>query len=728
VNLFGVVLHNPAAWIGLAALGAPLLIHLLTRRTPRRIVFPTVRFIRHAQSNLSSVFRVRHWILLLLRTLLLMALLAAFLRPVWHGAAAQSEIESGRRVVVIIVDGSLSMAASRSGGGGPGARARRAARAVLDSLDPGDLCNLIVAAGMPISTFDQPGDNRFHLRQDLESLRPTLERAAPDAALAEALRQIDSIPGFRREIHIVSDFQRTNWQDVSFDLVPASVAIVFESVAEADPQNLAVTDVRAVPGNPVVGEPVEIVCTVANFGQRAARPTLQIALGDEPPLQRPLDLLPGAIVSTSFRLRAGKTGLFEGVASLTASDAGDAGDTALDQLDADNARYFVLPVSDRVEALILTDESPRDPLASHRFLRRALDPFDALGPGRAGSIRCTVRRPDDLTAGDLAKAQLVLVCGSRQWAEPQALLLHDWIARGGSLIQFLASHDDKFNLAALVRLSRAELALPFEPGAQVDLSMRSGYAAIADINDADPMLRGFTRMEDLRRIRFNRFFAAPPAASATILMRFDDGNTALARGGCGLGSVLLCNFVPATDAGDLVKSTLFVPLIHEIAQAMRPHSALFQGTLVGGGCFATVPMPPDGRLPSLFSPAGERLNAVIEPIPSSDAGADQATVVFPRSVANGFYRVRPAAEATAQTTLAVIPVNVDHRESDLNAIELERMRADLGALRDRTLAVNAADPVAMRRLTEGRPVWPWLLMFGMALLLAEQVLTLAWRR
>jgi hypothetical protein len=77
-----IIFGNPALWAGAFALGVPVLIHILTRRTPRRMVFPTLKFLHAAKASQSSLFRIRHWLLLAVRTLLIMLILMAFLKPV----------------------------------------------------------------------------------------------------------------------------------------------------------------------------------------------------------------------------------------------------------------------------------------------------------------------------------------------------------------------------------------------------------------------------------------------------------------------------------------------------------------------------------------------------------------------------------------------------------------------------------------------------------------------
>lgn len=702
--MFGMIFHNPAAWIGLAAIGAPLLIHLLTRRTPKRVIFPTIRFIRKAEANLSSIFRLRHLILLAVRTLLIVAVLIAFLRPaVNHGSIAVADPKAQQRAAIVIVDDSLSMGYSR-GGGGPMARARQAATKLIDSLGAGDRANLIVAGGMPHATFDEPSDNRYQLRLDVQQLKPSLERADLDAAIAEALRQIGPLTGVRKEIHFISDFQRANWEGVGLGRIPESITTTFVSVAEANPQNVAIVEARAVPGNPVVDEPVALVCKVANYGLQPVQTKLTAHIGDEPPIEHPLDLKPGMTVSTTFRIRARKTGLYECTLQLPPDDLPD-----------DNFRHFVLPVADKIEVLILTDEPAQDNAAPHHFLVRALDPF--VG-GRGGTMHCVLRAPDRMTRFDLARAHLVILCGARELSAASAKLLLEYLGQGGSVMQFIASEADKSTLGTLASLSNKELTLPFDVGSRIDHTRHGSPVYLAKINYDDPMMRTFRDLPELRDIPFARYFATQrDREEGDVLATYSDGNIALARQSVQLGTLLVCNFSTAPADGELVKRTLFVPLVHEMTGALRPQAGLWRSYQIGAPCAATVTLDPKDPAPMLYSPSGEQLNAVVE------TGRTDAMIVYPRAVERGFYRVKAGGRL-----LAAMPVNVDPRESNLEALSAGQVKDLMGGSRRQFLAARAGSGDELDRLTEGRIVWPWFLLAGMALLGLEQILTTIWRR
>ena len=67
----------PWALAGLVAAAIPLLLHFRAQREPPTIVFPAVRYLRDASRQHQHRLRLRQWLLLLLRSLLVMALVFA---------------------------------------------------------------------------------------------------------------------------------------------------------------------------------------------------------------------------------------------------------------------------------------------------------------------------------------------------------------------------------------------------------------------------------------------------------------------------------------------------------------------------------------------------------------------------------------------------------------------------------------------------------------------------
>src|SRR3970040_584830 len=75
---------HPIYLYGLIAASLPLIIHLLNRRRLKRIRFPAVRFVLLSQRRISRSHRLRHWLLLALRTLAVLLLVLLLAHPIFQ--------------------------------------------------------------------------------------------------------------------------------------------------------------------------------------------------------------------------------------------------------------------------------------------------------------------------------------------------------------------------------------------------------------------------------------------------------------------------------------------------------------------------------------------------------------------------------------------------------------------------------------------------------------------
>ena len=189
---------HPWLLAGLAAAGIPVLLHLLARREPPTVTFPAVRYLVDTTREHSRRLQLRHWVLLLLRTLLIALLVLAAAGPTapltrlgGHAPAA----------LVLILDNSLSSGAV-SGGVPRLDPLRRAAVRVLAAAGAADRLWLLTADGSP-------------LRGDAGSLAAAVNRATVSprrldlgAAIATADQVLagSRLPG---TVVLLSDLQRS---------------------------------------------------------------------------------------------------------------------------------------------------------------------------------------------------------------------------------------------------------------------------------------------------------------------------------------------------------------------------------------------------------------------------------------------------------------------------------------------------------------------------------------
>ncbi len=188
----------PWALLGLAAAALPLLLHLVQRREPPERAFPAIRYLEDATRDPRRRLRFRNWLLLILRTLLIIALVlaaaGATMRRVRVGPHAPSAL-------VIVLDNSASSGAIVDGEPLL-ARLVRSARQVLDHATLSDRLWILAADGIA-----RPG-SADELRARLGEL--TLEPIRLDlgAAIGQA-RDLVVASGRPGEVVVISDMQQT---------------------------------------------------------------------------------------------------------------------------------------------------------------------------------------------------------------------------------------------------------------------------------------------------------------------------------------------------------------------------------------------------------------------------------------------------------------------------------------------------------------------------------------
>ena len=196
---------NPLYLFGLLAAGIPIVIHLLTRRRPKRVTFPSVEFLREVNVAQLRRFRLRELLLLALRTLAIALLALALSKPALKGAIGAGG--GATSSVVVLVDRSASMAAVE-GREALSARARARARAVLESLDAGAEVQVIAFDAQPEALFPQPVADLARAGAAIEAIEPRPFTTDLDGAVARGLAVLRRSSRVNKELYLLSDLQR----------------------------------------------------------------------------------------------------------------------------------------------------------------------------------------------------------------------------------------------------------------------------------------------------------------------------------------------------------------------------------------------------------------------------------------------------------------------------------------------------------------------------------------
>src|SRR5687768_17453111 len=268
---------NPFFLLGLAALAAPVLVHLVRRTRARRVEFPALYFVRQVPQRTIRRRTLRDLLLLALRCLTLLLVVFAFTRPFFTGAAPAAAAE-GTRFTVVLLDASLSMRHAEHF-----AEAKRRAEALVGEAREGERVALVVfAEGYEVvSNFTADANV---LRASLTGLSAGYEATDYEQALRGAGALLGALKGKApKRVLMVSDFQAAGWDAAraTFKLDP-EVRLALIDVGGDAQGNVAVTNVEA--RGAVYGQKYNdrLAVHVANFGDvERARLTLDFQINDQ---------------------------------------------------------------------------------------------------------------------------------------------------------------------------------------------------------------------------------------------------------------------------------------------------------------------------------------------------------------------------------------------------------------------------------------------------------------
>jgi hypothetical protein len=621
-------LHPWAILIGVVAATGPVLLHWLTRPRPVRMPLSTLRFVREAVRQQRTWHRLRDFILLCLRTLAILLLALAVARPQWGQPPQVSDLQGGDAVRVVVLDLSQSMAA-RASAVEQIERARTVAANYL-RYRPGLTANLILAGARPQGVFDTPSTNFDALRDELARCRVLPQRIDVNRALDLAARMLAPTAENdrrRRELVLVSDFQRTAWAKANFAPLPADTHIQLESTAPPEP--LANLAILRVDGHAAGAEgSVQLDVEVGNYSPSTRKVAVEVTLGNST-WRLAGTCPPGRRTTLKEEIGVRRPGWQTGEARLLGVD---------DALAADNVCPFALLVRPQPTYVLMTRQMKSRKPTSSLFLECALAPALRKDGGRDGQSAKVVRMdPASFDHAALAGGDLILLDHPGKLSDETVKLLAALLHRGRPILYVAAELVDATNLKRLAAVAGSGLQMPVEftpPLGQVrrDLfltSMRHDSPAFAVFGDGLTATMG--------RLRFAGGLSSrrlETGVDADVLAGYNDGSAGIVLCSCDAGALAVINADLA--ASNLPKTPAFVPLLSELIEQMLDRGRGTDATLCGEPLVA--PLPSEAGMA-----AGLRIRGPGD-CPNF-RGSENGTVPFDGSAANDRRQESPPTNA-----------------------------------------------------------------------------------
>ena len=338
---------NPWFWLGALAVAAPIWLHLRRKQETNLLQFSALRFLDDEPVPRQSPLRLRNFLLFLLRTLALLAVIAAFAWPFLRNANTLPIKESR----VYILDNTLSHQANDD-------FSHDRTRLVSEiSKAPVNVQIAVVELAAVPRTLVAFGDSRETARERLADLQPSFQRGSYLAAFRQANSLLANSLGADKHIILLGDNQENQWnENASTPPFLRNVRVDLPKTPAPLLPNLSVSEPRV--QRVFLGDK-SLVNFTAKLGHIGDIKTANIILqaNGQTVFNRPVDLekQPGSIMLQA-QWGADPTQWLRG--DVTVEGAPDA-------LAADNRVYFSLPPV--VEGKVTL-------LAQSHYLRVALSP------------------------------------------------------------------------------------------------------------------------------------------------------------------------------------------------------------------------------------------------------------------------------------------------------------------------------------------------------------------
>jgi hypothetical protein len=677
----------PAFLAALAAIAVPVIIHMINRERKVVIEFPSLMFLERIPYKSVRRQKIRHLLLLILRCVAIALLVAAFSRP-FFAKRAVAITGTGAREVVVLLDQSSSM-----GYADRWTKAKDEAKKAISGLGPTDRATLILFAG-DATVANEPMATPDRIVAAINAAKVTSEgtRYAPALKLASQIITASSLP--RREVVLISDYQKVGWANRNEITFPAGTKITPVDLGGPAAADIAVAQVTTDRDSTGDRDRVTVAARLINTGAKPKSVSATLSVGGRDVQTKTATVAPRGAQQVAFASLPVPSGATKGTVRITADSL-----TQNDQLN------FTIAPDEAVAVLVV---GPASGARENQglYLRRALE------IGDRPRFRVDTKTADALTPRDFEGRAVVVLdeapppngaVGTRLRALVQAGL--------GLVIVPGPNRQEEWS-------QEWRALLPANIGQFVDRTSDAG-GTLSSLDYAHPAFELFNapRSGDFSTARFYRYRGLTPVAGASVAARFDDGSPALVERLHGSGKVLVWASTFDPFWTNLPWQPVFLPFVHQLGK----HAGRYADPRPWYTAGEVLDLSRHGELTAPFVKGGAADSSSELRMEAPSGNRERLTAMGANHLVTlreqGFYELR--GPETPVGSGRPIAVNVDPAESDLSHLEPQDIVAAVTAVdgqRQPGADMNEATP---KDQESRQKIW-WYLLVGALLLLAVE--------
>jgi hypothetical protein len=649
---------------GLGAAAIPIVIHLLNRRKFREVTWAAMQFLLAAVRKNRRRIRIEQWLLLAIRTLIVLLVVTAMAKPFLETFGA---VIAGRRTHrVIVIDASLSMG-YKAGESARFDQAKVLASQLVKDSRRGDSVSIILMGDPPRIVIGVPLPNLIEVKKEIDDLSIT-HGGTNLAATFEAVERVLKVsPIAQKEVIFLTDLQATSWKppEGSSDTIKGVLGrleslrprFVVLDLGKPGGDNRAVTGLELASPVVTVGASVLVRAVVHNFGSAradsvAVRLTADGRLGPE----ESVDIPAAENAPTVFRHQFTTPG--DHVIEVSIDD---------DPLSLDNRRWLVVPVRESLNVLLVDGHFKSEAYqAETDYLAQALAPVEEESPGQPRPIKVEVVSESGFAGRELAPYDVVVLCNVSGFNPRDVSALEDFLKQGGGVIIFGGDQvvPDNYN-RLLYADGKGLLPAAFGPSVG-DAAKKDAGFSFDPLGYRHPIVSEYQGETDsvtaglIRAISWQYHKLLYKTSQAKVALAFDNGDPAIIEAPRHRGTVMLVATTADMGWTSWPVHLSYPPVMQQMVLQAAAGRMSEQNIRVGQPFEHSYPPTGAGALVTVVTPKGQPVTSKLQPA----GGVSQ--LHFDQTELSGSYQMQIGPPLSRDTSFAA---NTDPAESDLTKLD-----------------------------------------------------------
>jgi Aerotolerance regulator N-terminal len=706
--------NAPLLW-GLALASIPIIIHLLFRRQFRRVDWAPMRYLKLSMQRNRRRIRIEQWLLLLLRTALVLLLFFLVARPVMHAEGLSRLLgASGRTNRIVVLDDSLSAGYTQQGTTAL-ARGQQVLADLLPTFAAKDAFTLLLASAPAAPLLREVElDNVDDVVTIIRGTKPTEVLGSWKSILdsVDDLVTSGSYPIY--EVTLVTDLRKAGWDERLDELgsrwAAARVRLRIFDVGIDDAENVALASLAQTDRVALVGVPVRFEAEIKNDSSAAVNGLeANFIVDGKPSLVRLPDVAAGETVKLPLTATFQEPGQHD-VALELAEDA----------LPGDNRRTVVVDARSTISVELVDGEPSTEPLGGETdFLALAL----SLAGDAADAFRVEVLTDSAWASTPPGNPDVLVLAGVAHLTAEQVEIIERQVAAGMGLAIFVGDQIDPDNYNQLLYKGGRGL-LPAELAGISDVEFAG---LLVEAGDGSPLdaIKQLTPAV-LERIKMRKTYELEPssvkAEGVRVLARWNNpaAAPAVVQKVYGRGSVLLWTTSADRSWSDWPTEPSYVLAVREATLAIARTDAGARAFTAGQTLRVSVPASRSISQPAIEVPYGTEPEPLVvasdPPAGPTQPQRKESHLSYGDTRRAGLYKMT-WRDSVAGNVSQQFAVNPHRRESDLTRIGGEELSGLWGALAPEVITLGREGDTSLA--VRGREIWRTLAVCLMGLLVVE---------